>query len=386
MFASVLSLLINYFIVFSILFTSFFGIKPAEETRTDFDQCKNVIFMIGDGMGFNSLNKTKAEKNIETLTMNTFPLQGESQTRSSSDVVTDSAAGGTALACGIRTTNSYVGVYNYDGYDLVNHPMNLCELAKSQGKTAGVITTDSTSGATPASFSAHAHDRGDEEDITFQQLTGDLDLIWGTATASFSEETAQEYGFECFYDKAGMDALTEGSRSFGQFKDAVWHEVPNEGMPTMTEMTLKAIDLLDDDEDGFFLMVEGAHIDKNNHSNNAEGMEDALVAFDQAIQAALDYAAADGDTLVIVTADHETGGITLEDGEYVYTKDGHSGVNVPLLVYGCDNFIKNGQAIKNKEVARRVACVMGYNYFPHRIHEPVEHRGRNEDSPFYPVR
>ena len=165
----------------------------------------------------------------------------------------------------------------------------------------------------------------------------------------------------------------------------MWHEVANEGMPTMTEMTLKAIDLLDDDEDGFFLMVEGAHIDKNNHNNNGEGMKDALVAFDQAIQAALDYAAADGDTLVIVTADHETGGITLQDGEYVYTKDGHSEANVPLLVYGCDNFIENGQAIKNKEVARRVACVMGAAGFPLRNHEPVEHRGRDDDATFYPV-
>ncbi|MBQ6066345.1 MAG: alkaline phosphatase [Clostridia bacterium] len=386
MFASVLSLLINYFIVFSILFTSVGRNLPTEETRTDFDQCKNVIFMIGDGMGFNSLNKTKAEKEIDTLAMNTFPLQGESQTRSADNIVTDSAAGGTALACGIRTNNGFVGVYGYDGYDLVNHPMNLCELAKSQGKTAGIVTTDSTSGATPASFSAHAHNRGDEEDITFQQLRCDLDLIWGAATASFSEETASEYGFTSIYNKADMDALTEGSRSFGQFTDSVWHEVANEGMPTMTEMVVKAIDLLDDDEDGFFLMVEGAHIDKNNHSNNAEGMEDALVAFDQAVQAALDYAAADGDTLVLVTADHETGGITLKDGEYVYTKDGHTGVNVPLLVYGCDNFIENGQAVKNKEVARRVACVMGYNSFPHRIHEPVEHGGRNDDSPFYPVR
>ena len=385
MFRNVLSIFINLIVVASVLFGSFGRIVPNEETRTDFDQCKNVIFMIGDGMGFNSLNKTKKEKGIETLAMNTFPLQGESQTASSSSPVTDSAAGGTALACAIRTTNSFVGVYNYDGYDITNHPMNLCELAKSQGKTAGVVTTDSTSGATPASFSAHAHDRGDEEDITFQQLRGDLDLIWGTSTASFSEETAAEYGFISIYNKADMDALTEGTRSFGQFTDSVWHEVANEGMPTMTEMTLKAIDLLDDDEDGFFLMVEGAHIDKKSHQNQGDGMKDALIAFDQAIQAALDYAAADGDTLVIVTADHETGGITLKDGEYVYTSGSHSGVNVPLLVYGCDNFIENGQAIKNKEVARRVACVMGSKSFPRRVHEPVAHGGRDEDAFFYPL-
>ena len=386
MFASFLTKMIAMFTSFVLVLEAFGFASSREDKRTDFAPVKNVIFMIGDGMGFNSLNKTKAEKGIEKLVMDSFPLQGASKTRSSDNAVTDSAAGGTALACGVRTNNGFVGVYSYDGYDLVNHPMNLCELAKAQGKTAGVITSDSTSGATPASFSAHAHDRGDEEDITFQQLRGGLDLIWGTATASFSEETATEYGFTSIYNKEDMDALTEGTRSFGQFTDAVWHETALEGMPTMTEMTLKAIDLLDDDEDGFFLMVEGAHIDKNNHSNNAEGMEDALVAFDQAVQAALDYAAADGHTLVLVTADHETGGIKLKKGEYVYTKDGHSGVDVPLLVYGCDGFIENGQAIKNKEVARRVACAMGGKGFPFRVKEPVAHGGRDSESFFAPLR
>ena len=385
MFSVFLSRVTLFFTLFVIMFETFLMPVPPDERRTDIAPVKNVIFMIGDGMGFNSLNKTKAEKGIDKLAMDTFPLQGASQTRSADNVVTDSAAGGTALACAIRTNNSFVGVYGYDGYDLYSHPMNLCELAKSQGKMAGIVTTDSTSGATPASFSAHAQDRGDEEDITFQQLRGKLDLIWGTGTASFSEETAMEYGFECIYNKADMDALTEGTRSFGQFTDSVWHETAKEGMPTMTEMVMKAIDLLDDDEDGFFLMVEGAHIDKNNHSNNAEGMEDALVAFDQAIQAALDYAAADGETMVLVTADHETGGITLEDGEYVYTRDGHSGVDVPLLVYGCDNFIKDGQAIKNKEVSRRVACAMGSRSFPRRMNKPVAHGGRDDDSFFSPV-
>ena len=384
MFAVFLTKIIAMVTVIVMTFEGFGLAVPAEEKRTDFGQVKNVIFMIGDGMGFNSLAKTRQEKGIETLTMDTFPLQGASQTRSSSSSVTDSAAGGTALACGIRTTNRFVGSYNYDGYDLYSHPMNLCELAKKQGKMAGVVTTDSTSGATPASFSAHAHDRGDEADITFQQLHGKLDLIWGAATDSFSEETAAEYGFTSIYNKADMDALTEGSRSFGQFTDDVWHEVAHEGMPTMTEMTLKAIDLLDDDEDGFFLMVEGAHIDKKSHQNQGDGMTDALVAFDQAIAAALSYAEADGETLIVITADHETGGITLQDGAYVYTTGSHTGVDVPLLVYGCDNFIENGQAIKNKEVARRVACAMGEKNFPIRVKKPAVHGGR-DDGIFSPV-
>ena len=236
------------FTVIVMFFSSFTAaFTPAEEKKTDFDQCKNVIFMIGDGMGFNSLEKTKYEEGIDTLAMNTFPLQGESKTASANNAVTDSAAGGTALATGVRTNNSMLGVYPYDGNDLSSHPQNLTEQAMALGKLAGVITTDSTSGATPASFSVHTSDRGNEEDITFQQLHGDLTVMWGTATASFTEADAEENGFECIYDKASMDALTEGTRSFGQFRDAVWHQTGINGMPTIAEMTVKAIEIILDE-------------------------------------------------------------------------------------------------------------------------------------------
>ena len=350
--------------------------KPAVAVSSTYNKCKNVIFMIGDGMGFNSINKTKSETGIETLNMDKFPMNGESKTRSADNEVTDSAAGGTALSSAIRTNNSYVGVYPDEKYAFESHPMNLAELAVSQGKKSGVITSDLTSGATPASFSAHSNARTNERDITAQQISSDLDLIWGEKTKSFSEETAIENGFDVFYDKAGMEALTEGSRSFGQFTSSVWQQTPAENMPTLDEMTIKAIDLLDDDEDGFFLMVEGAHIDKNSHANNGEGMKDALLAFDKAIGTALEYAKTHGDTLVLVTADHETGGLTLNDeGVYEYTTDYHTGVNVPLLVYGCEDFIENGDKIDNKEVSRRVACVMGENNFPIKVEGAVKHSG-----------
>ncbi len=372
--------ILGFFTAFITFVVSTFNpivIRPASEKGTDFTECKNVIFMIGDGMGFNSINKTKAEEGLDSIVMDSFPLKGESETRSSNKRVTDSAAGGTALACAVRTSNGAVGVYPYDKYDFVSHPVNLAELAVSQGKKSGVITTDSTSGATPASFSAHTDARGNEADITFQQLRSDLDLIWGTKTESFSEADATEFGWSFIDDKTDMDALEEGSRSFGQFRSSVWHQVSSKSMPTLTEMTAKAIDLLDDDDDGFFLMVEGAHIDKNSHSNDGEGMKDALLSFDKAIGYAIEYAKTHGDTLVIVTADHETGGITLKDGEYVYTSGSHSGVNVPLLVYGCDNFMKDGEVMKNREASRRVACVMGEKNFPTRERTVAEHGERD---------
>lgn len=332
--------------------------------KTDFSECKNVIFLIGDGMGFNSIEKTRFDTGATLDGFDAFTLRGESKTHSANSPVTDSAAGGTALATACKTNNDFIGVYPDDGLVLISQPMNLAELAVSQGKLAGVVTTDSTSGATPAAFSAHTLSRKDEEKITTQQLESDLTLMWGTETASFTTAKATENGFVTVTDKTSMDALTEGSRSFGQFPNDLWHASQSNGMPTLTEMTEKAIDLLDDDDDGFFLMVEAAHIDKNNHNNNGDGMEDALLSFNSVITYALDYAKEKGDTLVVVTADHETGGITCKNNEYVYTTGNHTGVNVPVLVYGCDDFMKNGEAMENIEVSRRVACVMGEDNFP----------------------
>lgn len=339
---------------------------PAD-LRTDFKECKNVIFLIGDGMGFNSLEKTKYDCNVKLKGFNAFPYKGESMTHSANDDVTDSAAGGTALATATKTNNYFVGTYPSDGYNLFSHPMNLTELAISQGKLAGVVTTDQTTGATPASFSSHTHDRGDEKKINKQQLESDLTLCWGNATDSFKTEKAEENGFTVITDKASMDALEEGGRSFGQFTGETWHLEEQEGMPTLVQMTEKAVDLLDDDEDGFFLMVEAAHIDKNSHNNNGEGMVDAVQSFDKVLSFALDYAKKDGNTLVVVTADHETGGITLTDNGYEYTRDSHSGVNVPLFVYGSDDFMTNGEVMENTEASRRVACVMGEKNFPIKV-------------------
>lgn len=357
---------------FVLVTTAFFGCAKApqpvpenpENLKTDFGHCKNVIFLIGDGMGFNSLEKTRYDCNVTLDGFDAFPYKGESMTHSADNDVTDSAAGGTALATAVKTNNYFVGVYPTDGKNRVSHPMNLTELAISQGKAAGVVTTDSTTGATPASFSSHTLDRGDEKKINKQQLEGQLTVCWGTETKSFKAKTAQANGFEVITDKASMEALSEGTRSFGQFTDELWHQNQTNSMPTLTEMTEKAIDLLNDDEDGFFLMVEAAHIDKNSHNNVGEGMVDAVQSFNETLLYVLDYAEKDGDTLVIVTADHETGGITFQNDAYEYTTTNHTGVNVPLLVYGLETFMEDGEVMENIEASRRVACVMGEENFP----------------------
>lgn len=352
----------SFFMAIILFIMSLFGLNANGDDK----KIENVILLIGDGMGVMSIEKTRHETGL-TLTMDSFEIESRSKTASADSSVTDSAAGATALACGIRTNNGCVGVYPDDVNAETSHPMNLCEFAMSKGMMTGVVTTDSTRGATPGGFTAHTSSRNNTRDITNQQIQSGINLVWGVATSTCNRTEVENAGYEYVADYASMSALAEGTKSFGQFTGDLWKSDCGD-MPTLSQMTTKAIDLLDDGENGFFLMVEGAHIDKNNHNNNGEGMKEALVSFDEAVKAALDYAKQDGHTLVVVTADHETGGITLKDGEYVYTTSGHTGADVPLFVYGYDEFIKDGeQSVLNTDIPKRIVEALKQDGFPQAI-------------------
>ena len=333
--------------------------KSAETYRDD--NIKNVIYLIGDGMGFNHLEKTKKERNT-ALVMDTFGIKGSSMTRSFSDSVTDSAAGGTALAAGVRTGNGIIGAYYLDKNSKYSYPKNITELCLERGMMTGVITTDETSGATPASFSAHSSNRNNTEDITNDQLSSDIDLIWGKSNGVATKSKAEANGFEYITSYGDMMALEEGSRSFAQFTNSLWTlSQSDKNTPNLEQMAIKAVDLLDDTDEGFFLMIEGAHIDKHSHSNDDKKTTEATLEFDRTIEAMLSYAKADGETLVIVTADHETGGITDKNGTYTFTRDSHSAADVPVLVYGTDKLIRNGEKLNNYEIPIRIAYVLGFS-------------------------
>ena len=325
---------------------------------------KNVILMIGDGMGFNTLEATKAQRDV-SLTMETMPVKAQSQTWSYGIPATDSAAGGTALSTGVRVWINSVGLFPFDPFTIkdFNVPINLCELVKRDGMAAGVVTTDSTSGATPSAFSAHALARDMEENISGDQLVSGIDLIWGAASESITKENTAANGFTYISSETEMNALEAGSRSFAQFSfDDLKNCKNNNDTPTIEEMTEKAIEILSADEDGFFLMVEGACIDKFSHDNNFEGATMSTVEFDKAVKAALEFAAEDGETLVIVTADHETGGIKLDKktGNYKYTSDTHTNVDVPVFVSATDAGFKTGDKVKNREIPVQIARVFGF--------------------------
>lgn len=337
------------------------------ELPTEFENVKNVILMIGDGMGFNSIAKTEADLGINLSAFDRFPLTGASKTSSASSFVTDSAAGGSALATGTRISNKSVAVYPDDLDAKRSYPMSLTELAQSLGKRTGVVTTAKTTDATPADFSAHVSYRDYNDIIIRQQCDSGIDLIWGARDNVYDEDYAASKGYTTIRNIDEMNALSPGEKSFGQFRDYLYPSVnPDESLPTLAQMTAKALELLEN-ENGFFIMIEGAHIDKGADDMDAEKMEDAVIGFADAIDAAMDFAENTPGTMVIVTADHETGGIIQVFGKYLITTTMHTSKDVPLLVYGCDNFIEQDEAIKNSEVGRRIACAMGECNFPRAI-------------------
>ncbi len=326
---------------------------------------KNVILMIGDGMSFNNLEATKAARGVE-LAMETMPVKTNSDINSFLNTYTDSAAGGTALACGIRAWNSSVAVFPFDPLTLPivdNVPVTIAELAKANGKAAGVVTTDQTSGATPSAFSAHALLRTMEKEISKDQLKNGFDLIWGAASDSINEENTAENGWTYVNTETELMALEKGSRSFAQFDFDDLKYVTNENdTPTVEEMTEKAIELLSADEDGFFLMVEGACIDKHAHSNDMDNMTLSAVEFDKAVAAALEFAERDGETLVVVTADHGTGGMkyNAEKDEYYFTSGDHDLDNVPVYVSAEDAGFTSGSEVDNRQIPVQIARIFGY--------------------------
>jgi len=344
--------------------------------NTEYTEPKNIIYMIGDGMGANIIQATQ-EKYAEELYSNKLAINyltqvGTQSTYSASDKITDSAAGGTALATGKKTSNYTVGM---DKTHTTNFK-SVLELAAEKGKSTGIIATKSVTDATPASFTAHVEDRKMQNEIAKQQLSkiadGTLDLVLGGGS---------EY-YEFFNNDAEFDAAEEMGMSYSEkWEDTLDDKLPLVGLyardalnttaaylPTLAEMTDFALDKLSEDENGFFLMVEGSQIDSMAHDNDLEKEIHEMYQFDNAIAVAMRYVALHPDTLLIVTADHETGGLYFpeegyDDGkDYIYLSEEHTSVNVPVFALG--HGIKELDTIKeNTDIAGFVASVLGEDEF-----------------------
>lgn len=354
-----LSKISAFFMAIFMFFASLFGFPVEKEVQ-------NVILLVGDGMGEMHLEMTEELRDV-SLAINTMPQKGYAMTYSASAEITDSAAGATALACGVKTENGRIATYwpeaadyaEYEGY----YPKSITELCIENGLKTGIVTSDNLTGATPGGFSAHAESRNDAEDIALDQLASDIDLLWGKDDGSVTPEQVTQAGYTYISTIDGMNSLTGNEKSYGLFTASLYHTYnKNEYTPTLSQMATKAIELLDaTSENGFFIMIEGAHIDKKAHNKDEAGSAEALEEFDKAVAAALSFAQEDEHTLVIVTADHETGGLTInENGEYEMTKGGHTAAHVPVRVYGPYDFISEGEIINNIQIPVKIADALEF--------------------------
>jgi alkaline phosphatase len=294
---------------------------------------RNVILMIGDGMG-NGHVASAFYANGGELTMTNLRSMGYVCTQSADSFTTDSAASGTAYATGSKTNNRYLGV-GPDGKRLKNIP----ETVVPRGYAAGVVSTDDVHGATPAAFFAHQPNR---------KMVAE---IWGDIPSSYlSFLSAGDRKVYNKQDEATRKAIEEKFKVVyepGNYDDDKVLYLPptvkvGERGNYLPETTQMAIDFLSKkSKKGFFLMVEGARIDKEAHGNRLDGVVGETLDFDKAIEVAIRFAEKDGHTLVVISADHETGGMTLKSGQpepgtvaAVFSSKGHTPCFVPLFAYG----------------------------------------------------
>lgn len=302
---------------------------------------KNIIFLIGDGMGvtqvFSGLTANKGN-----LYLNNFKHVGFSLTQSADNFITDSAAGGTALSTGKRTYNGAIAV------DVNKKPLKtILEAAEDDGLATGLVSTSTITHATPASFIAHQPQRSMYEDIAADFLKTDIDVFIGGGKAHFTQrkdgrnlvEELKEKGYRYEEDINVIKKVKKGKlAALVEDGDAGRMEHRGDMLPIATKT---AIDILSKNKKGFFLMVEGSQIDWGGHAGSTIYIVEDMLDFDKVIGKALEFAAKDGETLLVVTADHETGGMAITGGSMesgvvkgAYPTSSHTAVMVPVFAYG----------------------------------------------------
>lgn len=309
---------------------------------------KNIILFIGDGMGASQITAGKYAKG--QLAMERCPVGGLITTHCTGNMLTDSAAGGTALSTGNKTTKGTVA-QTPDGTPL----KTALEVAEEQGKATGLVVTCSITHATPATFAAHVPNRSMEPEIAEQIAAKDIEVLLGGGRAFFiprSEKGSKrsddknllqslEEKMTVITTEAALQTVGTPTRLAGLFADEGMPKA-SEGRIPLSAMTGKAIEVLAQNQRGFFLMVEGSQIDWGGHANDAGYISSEMIDFDDAVAVGLDFAEKDSNTLVVITADHETGGFAILGGSVAgksitktaFASDYHSATMVPILAYG----------------------------------------------------
>jgi alkaline phosphatase len=305
------------------------------------DKPKNIILLIGDGMGVSQVF-AGLTANKGNLFLQNFKHVGFSKTQSADNYITDSAAGGTAISTGHKTNNGSIGV------DAQDKPVKtILEEAEGIGLATGLVSTSSITHATPASFISHQAGRSMYEEIAADFLKTDIDVFIGGGTDHFvkrkdgrnlmNELKAKGYQVETEMKK--IEKVNNGKLA-GLAAPVHMGRIAERGdmLPVATKT---AIDILDNNEKGFFLMVEGSQIDWGGHAKSTVYVVEDMLDFDKAIGQSLEFAEKNGETLIIVTADHETGGMAISGGDMnkgfvkgTFTSKDHTAVMVPVFAYG----------------------------------------------------
>ena len=312
-------------------------------------KAKNIILLIGDGMGLTQVSTSFYFKSEEPHFAR-FKKIGFINTSSSSHKITDSAAGATAFSAGVKTFNRAIGV------DSTKKSIpTILEIAEDKGLATGVIATSSITHATPASFYAHVPSRYMQEEIAEYLTDSGVDFFAGGGKKFFLDredsvnyvDKLTENGFQMNTEELAAPESFDINQRYGYLLAA-------DGMPRMLDgrgdflldATNMGLNYLSQKKEGFFLMVEGSQIDWGGHANNADYIVTEVLDFDKTIGLALDFAMKDKETLVIVTADHETGGFALSSGKDAEGKDdyhiingtfstgGHTTTLIPVFAYG----------------------------------------------------
>lgn len=358
---------------------------------------RNVILCIGDGMGLNTIAMARHKSVGRTgkLWLETLPVTGVVRTFSADYDVTDSAAAATAMACGIKTNNEMLGL-NPGGKPY----KSILEILSERGWRTGLIATSTMTHATPAAFASHIVDRDSEQEIAEQMLEHRVDILlggglqyWlpkGTGCGKRKDkknliETARQMGYTIVQSREEMQNLAYGP-ALGLF--AAEGMTTYEPEPSQAQMARKAIELLSAKsgewfapEPKFFLMIEGSQIDWAGHDNLTSDSIRQVLLFDLAVKEALDFARLDRRTLVLVTSDHETGGLILKKKDHglrpAWGSGDHSGGDVLLFAYGPGAEEFTG-VMDNTDIPKKIAKLMKVSPFPQPVEKEITQKAKSK--------
>lgn len=330
---------------------------------------KNIIFLIGDGMGTVQISAAMYLNNNRT-SLERFPIIGLHKTHSSDDLITDSAAGATAFSTGHKTNNGFIAVDS-----IQNSLPTILEEAESRGLATGLVATCSITHATPASYIAHNSSRNNHEEIALDFLKTDIDLIIGGGKKYFDnridnrnliEELKEKSYFIDDYNTPLLDIRIDPKSPYIYFTADNHPPKSSEGRSYLKKASISGIEYLNKrSEKGFFIMIESSQIDWGGHENNAEYIIDEMNDFEVTIDAVMDWAEKDGETLVIVTADHETGGFAINNGvmsdslSTSFTTGHHTAVMIPVFAFGPGSEMFSG-IYENTEIYHKMKKAWGW--------------------------